>query len=227
MKMNKPYNFRRPADAPPKSWYRIANVAADSVEIGLYDEIGSWGVSASDFVSELQAVDTGRITLRINSPGGDVWDGLAILNSLRNHRATINVVVDGLAASAASFIAQAGDTIEMSPNSVLMIHEASGLCLGNASDMRELADLLDKTSANIADIYSRRSGRPADEHRAAMRAETWYSDQEAVDAGLADSVIGSTTNKTPVVVNDVPDVIESPTFNWDPEEFRGALREAE
>jgi ATP-dependent Clp endopeptidase proteolytic subunit ClpP len=223
MKLSRPYNFRRPADAPPKSWYRIANVAADSVEIGLYDEIGMYGVSASDFVSELQAVDTGRITLRINSPGGDVFDGLAILNSLRNHRAVIDVVVDGLAASAASFIAQAGDTIKMSPNSVMMIHEASGICLGNASDMRELADLLDKTSANIANIYSRRSGRSAEEHRAAMRDETWYTDREAVDAGLADSVIGSVTDKTPVVVNDVPGIIESPVFNWNPEEFRRAF----
>jgi len=223
MKLSRPYNFRRPADAPPKSWYRIANVAADSVEIGLYDEIGMYGVSASDFVSELQAVDTGRITLRINSPGGDVFDGLAILNSLRNHRAVIDVVVDGLAASAASFIAQAGDTVKMSPNSVMMIHEASGVCLGNASDMRELADLLDKTSANIANIYSRRSGRSAEEHRAAMRDETWYTDREAVDAGLADSVIGSVTDKTPVVVNDVPGIIESPVFNWNPEEFRRAF----
>jgi ATP-dependent protease ClpP protease subunit len=220
MKLSRPYNFRRPADAPPKSWYRIANVAADSVEIGLYDEIGVYGVSASDFVSELQAVDTGRITLRINSPGGDVFDGLAILNSLRNHRAVIHVVVDGLAASAASFIAQAGDTIEMAPNSLLMIHEASGLCLGNAADMRELADLLDKTSANIANIYSRRSGRSADEHRAAMRNETWYTDQEAVDAGLADSVIGSVTDKATVVVNDAPG------FKWDAEAFRSAVKGA-
>lgn len=191
MKLNRPYNFRRPKDVAPKTWYSVKNVAADTVEIGIYDEIGMWGVTASDFMAELTAVDAKNITLRVNSPGGDVFDGLAILNSLRNHPATVNVMVDGLAASAASFIAMAGDSVTMAPNSMMMIHEASGLCMGNAVDMRELADLLDKTSANIADIYSRRSGRPADEHRAAMRAETWYSDQEAVDAGLADSVLGS------------------------------------
>jgi ATP-dependent Clp endopeptidase proteolytic subunit ClpP len=170
--------------------------------MSIYDEIGSWGVTASDFVSELQGLTTDSITLRINSPGGDVFDGLAILNSLRNHRASVRVVVDGLAASAASFIAMAGETVVMSPNSMMMIHEASGLCMGNSQDMRELADLLDKTSSNIADIYARRSGRPAAEHRAAMKAETWYSDQEAVDAGLADSVMESdnTTNKLPAVV---------------------------
>lgn len=227
MSFSRAYGFHRPKDATPKTWYRISNIAADSVEVTLYDQIGEWGVTASEFISDLQAVDTKSITLRINSPGGAVFDGLAILNSLRSHPATVNVVIDGMAASAASFIAMAGDTVKMSPNSMMMIHEANGFVLGQSADMREMADLLDKTSANIADIYSRHSGRPADEHRAAMRAETWYSDQEAVDAGLADSVIGSTTNKTPVVVNDVPDIIESPVFNWDPEEFRRALREAE
>lgn len=227
MRMNRPYNFKRPQNAAPKTWYKISNLSADTAEVAIYDEIGYWGVTASDFMAELAGADVNNITLRINSPGGDVFDGLAILNSLRNHRATVNVVVDGLAASAASFIAMAGDRVEMSPNSMMMIHEASGLCMGNSVDMRELADLLDKTSGNIADIYARRSGRSAEEHRTAMRNETWYSDQEAVDAGLADAVVGSdakTANKTPAVVNDVPEI--KPGFNWDPEEFRRALREA-
>jgi ATP-dependent Clp endopeptidase proteolytic subunit ClpP len=213
MKLSRPYNFKRPADATPRTWFRIRNEdkLGRHAELSIYDEIGAWGIAASDFVSELQGLTTDSITLRINSPGGDVWDGLAILNSLRNHRATVNVVIDGLAASAASFIAMAGDTVVMSPNSVMMIHEASGLCLGNAADMRELADLLDKTSANIADIYSRKTGRPASEHRAAMRNETWYSDQEAVDAGLADSVLGS----EPETKNSAPAVVVSSGTTWD------------
>src|SRR3546814_8255536 len=82
----------------------------------------------------------------ISSPGGDVFDGLAILNSLRQHKATVNVVVDGIAASAASFIAMAGDTVKMAPQSVMMIHDASGLVIGNSRDMQEMADLLEKTS---------------------------------------------------------------------------------
>jgi ATP-dependent protease ClpP protease subunit len=203
MKLNRPYNFRRPTDATPKTWFRITNVAADTTEVALYDEIGMWGVTASDFMAELMNITAKSMTLRINSPGGDVFDGLAILNCLRSHKAKVNVVVDGLAASAASFIAMAGDTVEMAPNSMMMIHEASGLCMGTAGDMRELADLLDKTSANIASIYASRSGRPPEEHRTAMRAETWYDDQQAVDAGLADAVIGSeakATNKLPAVV---------------------------
>jgi ATP-dependent Clp endopeptidase proteolytic subunit ClpP len=232
MRINRPYNFRRPKDAAPKTWYSIKSVAAETVEVAIYDEIGYWGVTASDFVNELSGVDAKNITLRVNSPGGDVFDGLAILNSLRNHPATVNVMVDGLAASAASFIAMAGDSVTMAPNSMMMIHEASGLCMGNAVDMRELADLLDKTSANIADIYSRRSGRPADEHRSAMRSETWYSDQEAVDAGLADTVLGSESqaeNKATVAVIKAetgPETVSWDDLDIDLEAIRSALKGA-
>jgi ATP-dependent protease ClpP protease subunit len=230
VKLNRPYNFRRPQDVKAKTWYSIKNVAAETVEVAIYDEIGYWGVTASDFVNELQGVDAKNITLRVNSPGGDVFDGLAILNSLRNHPATVNVMVDGLAASAASFIAMAGDSVTMAPNSMMMIHEASGLCMGNSVDMRELADLLDKTSANIADIYSRRSGRPADEHRTAMRAETWYSDQEAVDAGLADTVLGSDSqpdNKAApatIKAETVTEAVSWDDLDIDVEAIRSALK---
>lgn len=196
MRLNRPYNFQRPKDALPKTWYKITNLAADTAEVAIYDEIGMWGVTASDFMAELGGANVKNLTLRINSPGGDVFDGLAILNSIRSHPANVHVIVDGLAASAASFIAMAGDKVEMAPNSMMMIHEASGLCMGNAGDMRDLADLLDKTSANIASIYASRSGRSPEEHRKAMQAESWYSDQEAVDAGLADAVIGSEAKTT-------------------------------
>lgn len=191
MRLNRPYNFQRPKNVAPRTWYKITNLATDSAEVAIYDEIGIWGVTASDFMAELSGASVKNLTLRINSPGGDVFDGLAILNSIRSHPANVHVIVDGLAASAASFIAMAGDKVEMAPNSMMMIHEASGLCMGNSEDMRDLADLLDKTSANIANIYAGRSGRSSEEHRKAMQAETWYSDQEAVDAGLADAVIGS------------------------------------
>ena len=201
MKLNRPYNFQRPMDVTPKTWFRITNLSNDTSEIAIYDEIGMWGVTAADFVDELNGIKAKNITLRINSPGGDVFDGLAMYSRLRSHSATVNTMVDGLAASAASFIAMAGDTVTMSEGSVMMIHEASGVCMGASSDMRDMSDLLDKMSANIADIYARRSGRTADEHRTAMKVETWYTDQEAVKAGLADSVAGSEpTNKLPDVV---------------------------
>lgn len=134
--------------------------------------------------------------MHINSPGGSVFDGIAILNVLRNHRGALTTVVDGIAASAASFIAQAGTTRVMARNSQMMIHDAMALCGGNAADMRETADLLDKASDNLADIYAERSGRgSAADWRAAMEKEVWYSAQEAVDAGLADAIDGVATKQ--------------------------------
>jgi ATP-dependent Clp endopeptidase proteolytic subunit ClpP len=192
----RPINFQRPSQAKVGHWYEIKNIAADVAEVAIYDEIGYWGVTASEFVKDIQSVQAKSITLHINSPGGDVFDGIAILNSLRQHPATVNVVIDGLAASAASFIAMAGDTVEIAPNAMVMIHEASGLVIGNAEDMVEMAALLDKTSANIANVYAQRAGGDTEDWRTAMRAETWYSDQEAVDAGLVDSILGSDTQTT-------------------------------
>lgn len=225
MKLNRPYNFQRPKDAAPKTWFRITNLTNDTSEIAIYDEIGMWGVTAADFVDELSGITSKNITLRINSPGGDVFDGLAMYSRLQAHKATINTIVDGLAASAASFIAMAGDTVTMSPGSMMMIHEASGVCMGASCDMREMADLLDKVSANIADIYARRTGREATEHRTAMKAESWYTDNEAVKAGLADSVAGTEpTNKTPIVVNDVPETKQA--FIWNADAFRSAMKGA-
>lgn len=180
-----------------RSWYRIADRAAvraeeaeadKRVSVYLFDEIGGWGVTAGEFVAELRGLDAEAIDLHINSPGGDVFDGVAIYNALLSHAATVTVYVDGLAASAASFIAQAGDRVVMARNATMMIHDASGFCYGPASDMRTMADLLDKVSDNIADIYASRTGTPATKWRAAMLAETWYSAEEAVKAGLASEV---------------------------------------
>ena len=173
-----------------RSWYRIVNVSQAEAEIFIYDEIGFWGISAGDFVNELRDIKASTITLRINSPGGDVFDGVAIYNAISRHPATVNVFIDGIAASAASFIAMAGDTVTMMPHSQMMIHEAHGLVIGPADDMRKMADILDKSSDNIASIYAERAGGTVAEWRARMRDETWLSDQEAVDAGLADGIDG-------------------------------------
>jgi ATP-dependent protease ClpP protease subunit len=128
-----------------------------------------------------------------------VWDGLAILNTLRSHDAPVTAVVDGIAASAASFIAVACDEVVMMPNSRMMIHDALGLCIGQAVDMREYADFLDDTSSNIAEIYAERAGGTTEEWRATMSAKglngQWYTAQEAVDAGLADKVGGQTEDQ--------------------------------
>ncbi|MFD8075816.1 head maturation protease, ClpP-related [Streptomyces sp. NPDC059718] len=182
-------------DGPNRSWYRIVNAASgdDEPEMLIYDEIGGWyGSTADDFIADLRGITAPNLKLRINSPGGSVFEGIAIANAIRNHPANVTVQVDGIAASIASVIAMAGDRLVMMPQSTLMIHDASGLCMGNAAEMQEMADLLDKLSDNIADVYASQAGGTRDEWRAAMRAESWYLAQEAVDAGLADEVAQST-----------------------------------
>ena len=178
-------------------WWKIENKAAvgGPAIVSIYDEIGGpYGMTAADFLSEMREIN-GDIEMHINSPGGDVFDGIAIYNQLRaaQKKGTVRIVVDGLAASAASFIAQAASPghLEMAPHSQMMIHDGFALGMGNAADMLELAAQLDKASDNIAAIYADRTGKPAAHWRELMRAETWLSDWEAVECGLADRVQGS------------------------------------
>lgn len=177
-----------------KRWYSIVakknkDGGTTKAEIRIDDEIGGWGITAKDFVKELTALDVEEISLHINSPGGDVFDGVAIYNALRMHSAKVTVFVDSLAASAASFIAQAGDEVIMLRNAEMMIHDASALAWGNEAELLKTAGILDRISNNIADIYSQRAGESVETWRAIMREEMWYSADEAVTAGLADSVL--------------------------------------
>jgi len=180
-----------------------ANVKDGVAKLRLYEPIdswgGPWGVSALEFLDTLDQLDdsVNEIRLHINSPGGEVWEALAILNSLRAHDSKLVAVVDGIAASCASFIACAADETVMSPNTQLMIHDAWGLCIGNAGDMRSTGDLLDQISDNIASIYADKSGGTTAAWRATMLTEGWYTAQEAVDAGLADSVAGQEVEGDP------------------------------
>lgn len=173
-----------------KPWYRIQNAAndPDATDIYIYDEISWWGISADQFSRELREVTTKTINLHLNSPGGDVFDGIAIHNVLRYHPARVIARVEGIAASIASVIAMAGDEVVMAPHSMMMIHDAWGVAIGNAGEMRDTADILDKLSENLADIYREQAGGKLSQWRNKMLEETWYSDQEAVDAGLADRI---------------------------------------
>jgi len=156
---------------------------------GTIDPDQWWGdVSATDVIDQLRAITAPTINLRINSGGGDVFDAIAIHQALVDHPATVIAQVDSLAASAASFIAQAGDERVMGRYSKMMIHNASGIAFGNADAMDKAAALLRSVDATISAIYADRSGQPEATFRAAMAAETWYTPQGAVDAGLADRV---------------------------------------
>jgi ATP-dependent protease ClpP protease subunit len=167
------------------SWYTI-RARDGGAEVLIYDEIGAYGISARGFLAELGALPEGpAIDLRLNSPGGSVFDAVAIHNALSRHAGTVTVWIDGIAASAASYIAMAGDEIVMPENAFLMIHDPSGLVMGTAVDMRDMAGTLDKIAASMMRGYAARSGKPEDEIATFMTAETWFDAAEALEAGLA------------------------------------------
>lgn len=164
----------------------LSNGAA---EIYIYDEIGYWGVTAKDFANDLKEYKSSDIiNLRINSPGGSVTDGIAIYNLLKSHSAKINVQIDGLAASMASTIAMAGDTITMPENALMMIHNPWGYATGDSEEMRKTADVLDKMKKALLSAYSQKTGLNDADIDELMTAETWMTGGEAVEMGFADQV---------------------------------------
>ena len=207
-----------------KSWYTITNKADGPAQVHIYDEIGYVGVSANQFAGDIADIQ-GDLEIHLNSPGGEVFDGIAIYNTLKPRNPTI--IVDSLAASIASVIAMAAapGKLIMAKNSQMMIHDGFGMTVGNAADMREMADLLDKTSDNIASIYAERTNLPVSQWRDAMKTETWFSAEEAVQAGLADQVQGTPvknsfdlsifTNATPA--QEQADGEDQETAPWDPD----------
>jgi ATP-dependent Clp protease protease subunit len=162
----------------------------DTTTIYVYDVIdGFWGVSAADFARELAAVTTPNVVLRINSPGGDVFEARAMMTAIAGHPATFVAKIDGLAASAATALSLACDTVEIADGGFYMIHQAWTFAMGNADDLTATAELLGKIDDVLVDGYVAKSGKPADEVRTLMKAETWFNAQEAVDAGFADSIM--------------------------------------
>ncbi|MBE2898090.1 ATP-dependent Clp protease proteolytic subunit [Pasteurellaceae bacterium 20609_3] len=172
-----------------KTWYRINAKANASAEITLYDEIGDWGVTAKEFRDDLKALgEVQNIDLHIHSPGGDVFDGMAIYNLLKNHSAKKTVYIDGLAASMASVIAMAGDTVIMPENTMMMIHKPWGIQGGDANDLRKYADLLDTVENTLTTAYVSKTGKSAEELAEMLSAETWLTARECVEHGFADQL---------------------------------------
>lgn len=175
-----------------RSWFSIqAKADAETADVFIYDYIGWGGVTAADFSKELKNVTAKTINVHINTPGGDVFDGLAIYNSLKDHGAQIHVKVDGLAASIGSIIAMAGHTITMGESSFLMIHNPWALVIGNAKDMREMALTLDKIGGSLAGVYASRAKVSKEQAQTWMDEETWFTAAEAKAYGLADAIQGT------------------------------------
>lgn len=177
-----------------KPGFRAALQSDGTLEILIYEDIGEdfWsggGITAKTVKQQLDAAGNySKILVRINSPGGDAFEGIAIYNILDQQKKPVEVRVDGLAASAASIIAMAGDEIIMGSNALMMIHNAWGWCMGYASDMRKMGDSLEKISTAIAQTYVGQTGKTAEEIAALMDAETWLTAQECIDQGFATSI---------------------------------------
>lgn len=189
-------------DSPPKArsipgLSMTARISTEApAELMIYGQIGGgfWsdGVTASDVAALLRELGPGPVNVRINSPGGDVFQGVAIHSLLARHPGTVTTYVDGLAASAASFIMLAGDRIVAARNAFVMIHDAMTMTYGNGDTHRAAGELLDKVSENIADMYAERAGEDTEHWRNLMTVNgedgTWYTGQEALDAGLVDEL---------------------------------------
>lgn len=209
----------RPLTDRAPDWFRIENKGARSAEVFMYDEIGPWGTAAGPFASALAALDVDSIALRVNSPGGSVFDGVAIYNAIKRHPARVTGHVDGIAASAASFILMAADEIVVEDGARLMVHNAQGLCAGEADDMIEMAQILNELSDGIADLYAARAGGTRETWRAAMKRTSWYDASQAVEAGLADRAASK-----PKVTNTIQTPV--PALAWNPAAFLRTVEEA-
>lgn len=176
-----------------KTWYTIENLKKDDDgdydEVNVFDEIGAFGVSARDFAESMKSIPQDRrIIVGINSPGGSVFDGLAIYNLLNQRKSHVTTRVDGLAASIASVIAMAGSKVVMPENAMMMIHDPTGVVIGDSEDMRKMGETLDKIRDQIASVYIKKTGKEAADIKKTMADETWFTANEAKEYGLCDCV---------------------------------------
>ena len=176
------------------TWYAITTKTDEPAEVTLYDEIGAWGVSAKEFIKDLAGIK-GHINLRLNSPGGSITDGTAIISALKRHQGGFTAWVDGLAASMASVIACAADRCYMAEGAMMMIHRASTISMGDAADLRKDADLLEKFEKSLVNVYAKKTGMSEMEINAMLEAETWLDPLEAIALGFCDGI-----SETPAAV---------------------------
>lgn len=174
----------------------IQAAAVDDNSISIFDVIGQdyWtgdGVTAKRIAGALRAIGDGDVVVNVNSPGGDMFEGLAIYNLLREHQGHVTVKILGVAASAASIIAMAGDEVQIARAGFLMIHNAWTYAAGNRHDFRAYADYLEPFDAAMADVYVARSGQDAKSIEQMMDGETWIGGSKAIDQGFADTLLAS------------------------------------
>jgi ATP-dependent Clp endopeptidase proteolytic subunit ClpP len=174
-----------------EKWYNIQNKAGETADIYIFDEIGTYGVTAQDFISEIKGLKDMPINLRINSLGGDVFDGMAMYNVIKRREAKTTVYIEGIAASIATIIALGADEVIMAENSLFMIHNAWGGTSGEAKDMRKTAETLDKITSELTDIYVKKTGLSYDALAEMMDEESWLNADEAFALGFVDTISDS------------------------------------
>lgn len=196
--MNLKYRNQRTAEATARywnksldraDWYKIEALSDDEAEILIYDLIGWPFNDAGEFARSLSGISAKTITVRINSPGGDVFDAISIFNALQSHKAKIITRIESLAASSASFITLGGKEVQAYRNAMMMIHEPWVYSAGNQYDLREIAEILGKISNNMVDIYAANSNVGKRELREMMKNETWFTAKEAMDKGFIDTIV--------------------------------------
>jgi len=174
-----------------EKWYNIQNKAGETADVYIFDEIGTYGVTAQEFINDIKDLKDLPLNLRINSLGGDVFDGMAMYNVIKRREAKTTVYIEGIAASIATIIALGADEVVMAENSLFMIHNAWGGTMGEAKDMRKTAETLDKISGELTDIYRKKTGLSYDVLSEMMDEETWLNAEEAFELGFVDTISDS------------------------------------
>lgn len=226
-------NKRSPFKPQAKGNYRIENKTDKEATIYIYDEIGWFGVEASDFVKDLDDIKAEITHIRLNTPGGNVFQGIAIANAIKQHKSKTIIHIDGLAASIGSIIAIAGDEIRMAENAFFMFHEAWTIVIGNAEGLREEAELLDKIDGVLAKDYAKQTGEKEDKIKELMAGgETWLTAEEALDMGMIDSIEEDKEEKASATIFDlsvfanVPDALKDIKKDLNERDCERALRDA-
>ncbi len=174
-----------------EKWYNIQNKAGKPADVYIFDEIGTYGITAQEFITDIKDLKDTPINLRINSLGGDVFDGMAMYNVIKRREAKTTVYIEGIAASIATIIALGADEVVMAENSLFMIHNAWGGTMGESKDMRKTADTLDKITSELTDIYRKKTGLSYDALAEMMDEETWLNANEAFELGFIDTISDS------------------------------------
>lgn len=204
----------------------------DEATVYIYDEIGWFGIEAETFAKDLNALTAKTVHIRLNSPGGNVFEGTAIANTIKQHKSKTVIHIDGLAASISSIIALAGDEVLMAENAFFMFHEAWSFVIGNADGLREEADLLDKIDGVLAKEYAKKMGIKENEGLDYMKAETWWTAEEALKMGMIDGIEKDKDEKASATMFDlsvfanVPDILKDVEKELNERDCEQALRDA-